>query len=201
MATKMEIPESALKSVFSYSDFRRMVTDLWGRGLATGHEQKPSYLDYTKLNDHRMNRWDKHFQISVEMVQAVEEINQPRKWVLITEGWCGDSAQTAPAMAKIAAKNSLIDFCVALRDDHEELMQLFLTNGTRSIPILVCLNESGQVLWHWGPRPKGAQELISKAKQEGIETVVWKEKLHLWYAQNKQQDLQFELISLILSEH
>lgn len=200
MKTTVKIPEAALEAALSYNEFRKLVTGLLAEGKSTGHEQKPSYLDYTKLNEHRMNRWDKHFLVSEGTLSAVKQIKQPRKWLLITEGWCGDSAQTAPAMAKIAAQNALIDFKVVIRDDHDELMNMFLTNGTRSIPILVCMDENNQVLWHWGPRPQGALNYITRAKQEGIETSVWKEKLHLWYAHNKQQDLQQELIELIRSE-
>lgn len=200
MTTATEIPSGAIKAGLNYNAFRTMVTKLLTEGKVTGIEQKASYLDYTKLNDHRMNRWDKHFHPSEEMIRTVAEIAQPRTWLVITEGWCGDSAQILPALAKIAACNALIDLRVILRDENDEIMQRFLTNGTRSIPILVSLDQNLQVLWHWGPRPKGALDLIAKAKQEGIESSVWKEALHLWFARNKQEDLQSELIELIRSE-
>ncbi len=200
MTTTTEIPSRAIKAGLNYNAFRTMVTKLLAEGKVTGLEQKPSYLEYTKLNDHRMNRWDKHFQPSVQMLRTVADIDQPRIWLMITEGWCGDSAQILPAVANIAAHNKLIDLRVILRDENDEIMQKFLTNGTRSVPILVCLDQNFRVLWHWGPRPKGALELIARAKQEGTESSVWKEALHLWYARNKQEDLQAELIELIRSE-
>lgn len=200
MTTTAIIPEVSAEKVFTYNEFRQLVSKLLEEGKITGHEQIESYLDYTRLNDHRMNRWDKHFQPSEEVVHAVNSIHQPRTWLLITEGWCGDSSQTAPAIAKIASLNPLINFRVVLRDDNKELMDMFLTNGTRSIPILVCFDEKRRVLWHWGPRPQGARDYITRAKSEGVEIDVLKEKLHLWYAQNKQQDLQRELIACIESE-
>jgi hypothetical protein len=79
-------------------------------------------------------------------------------------------------------------------------MQQFLTNGGRSIPKLICLDADHHVLWHWGPRPASAVKLLEEVKAEGLDAKEAKEKLHLWYARNKQVDLQQELYVLIDAE-
>ena len=76
-------------------------------------------------------------------------------------------------------------------------MNEFLTNGTRSIPIVAAFNDEGEELFRWGPRPKAAVGLIDQWKSEGMEKSEWTEKLHLWYARNKGEELEKEFIELI----
>jgi hypothetical protein len=191
-----DLVESNFSQTMSYKEFRELIDKLHNDGKVTGHVQSDELLEYSKLNDHRMNRWDKHFKVSDEVVEAVKSINAINHWSIITEGWCGDSAQVVPAVEKIALLNDKIQTHYLLRDDHPEIMDLFLTNGGRSIPVIVCLDHSGSVLWKWGPRPAEAQELVNEAKRSGMEAHEMKEKLHLWYARNNQKNLQQEFIEL-----
>ncbi|MCK7526094.1 MAG: thioredoxin family protein [Ignavibacteriales bacterium] len=40
-----------------------------------------------------------------ETKQVFDKINQTQKWIVITETWCGDSAQNLPVIAKLAQLN------------------------------------------------------------------------------------------------
>lgn len=153
--------------------------------------------EYTKLNLQRMRRVEKTFTVSDELKQLLSAIKTKQYWVVITEGWCGDSAQNLPALAKIAKINSLIDLRIIQRDSNLEIMDLHLTNGTRSIPILISFNENGNEIFRWGPRPKEAQQLVTRLKSEGMEHDSFIEQLHLWYARNKGAALESELKALL----
>ena len=76
-------------------------------------------------------------------------------------------------------------------------MDLYLTNGTKSIPILVALDNEGVELFHWGPRPKEAADLVKNAKAEGLEHDAFIEKLHLWYGKNRGAALENEIMQLL----
>ena len=43
------------------------------------------------------------------------------------------------------------------RDQHPEVMDRYLTNGSRSIPIVIVLDEEFRELGHWGPRPRSCR--------------------------------------------
>jgi Thioredoxin len=118
-------------------------------------------------------------------------LKTPRLWLVITEGWCGDGAQTLPVFQKISEAQPLIRLAIVLRDDRPEIMDLFLTGTSRSIPKVVSLH-GDTMEWVWGPRPEGAQQIMSHA-----DPATRKEQLHLWYARNKQQDLETEITALI----
>ena len=86
-----------------------------------------------------------------------------------------------------------------MRDEHLSIMDQYLTNGTRSIPILISVDKQGNELFHWGPRPAPAQKIIMDWKTdhagqsyEDIEKV-----LHTWYTQDKGQTLQEEFLTIL----
>ena len=68
-----------------------------------------------------------------------------------------------------------------------------------SIPkIIVICKEAGIVRTDWGPRPKGAAELMAKHKREvGAIDEKIKTDLQLWYLHDKGVSTQNEIIQLL----
>lgn len=157
-------------------------------------------FEYKKLNLQRSTRIEKHYTPSVEIKETIESISEPQLWMIITENWCGDSAQNLPYIAVAAALNSKINFRIVLRDSNPDIMDLYLTNGNKSIPKLVAFDELGDELFQWGPRPKAAQDLFNNLKNEGTPKLEIYEKLHLWYGRNRGAEIEKELIELVKKE-
>ena len=150
-----------------------------------------------KINLARMSRIEKQFQPENESIEVLNKINQKLFWIVISENWCGDSAQSLPIIAKLASINSMIDFKVVLRDKNPEFMNNYLTNEKRSIPKLIIFDEDFQELTTWGPRPATAQKLMEAMLEEQIEKPERLKKLHLWYAKNSGREIENEIISLV----
>jgi Thioredoxin len=150
-----------------------------------------------KLNIQRMTRIDKTYEPGIDIREEVEKITDIQLWMVITENWCGDSAQNLPYIARIASLNPKIDLRIILRDSNLDIMDNYLTNGTRSIPKLVTFDEEGNELFQWGARPKAAQEIVSELKAQGFEKKYYLEKLHSWYARNRGNDIEKEIIILL----
>lgn len=166
-------------------------------------EERKRYED-KKLNLHRMTRIEKYYTVYEELKNLISNITRPQTWMIISETWCGDSAQNIPYIAKIVELNSNIDLRIIIRDENPDIMDLYLTNGSRSIPILVAFDENGRELFRWGPRPKEAKKLFIELKAQGHEKSYILEKLHLWYGRNRGMDLELELtekIKLYLSNN
>ncbi len=150
-----------------------------------------------KLNLHRMTRIEKHFVVSEELKELIKKIKRPQTWMIISETWCGDSAQNIPIIAKAIESNPNITLKLILRDSNPDIMDLYLTNGTRSIPIMVAFDHNGEELFRWGPRPHEAKQLFADLKAQGLEKPMILEKLHLWYGRNRGAALENELKNLI----
>ena len=120
--------------------------------------------------------------------------------MVLTEDWCGDSAQNLPYIAKIAECNSLIKLRILPRDQNLDLMDLYLTDQkSRSIPKLVAFDEFGNELFQWGPRPYEAQKLVMELNALGLSKNEFNEKLHLWYGRNKGKSIENEFVELLKS--
>lgn len=176
---------NSVSNHYSYEAFRELLEQLHAAGKVTGDVQDEHLLEYSKLNDVRMNRIDKHGALSSQLVQQLGTIQKPCTWLVITEGWCGDSAQILPFINKMAQAQPLIHLSIALRDDNPQWMDRFLTNGNKSIPIVVVFDAAGNYLAHWGPRPKAVIEAMAEWKKESLPMEKIKEQLHLWYAKDK----------------
>ena len=196
----MKIPVAkALFNSHSYSEYRKLVSDLLLEGKSTGNEQSKDLIYYTTLNETRMNRLEKTIKITDENSRKLKSLDSEYIWLVISEGWCGDAAQLLPIINKMALQSDNIDLRIVLRDENEELMNLFLTNKSKAIPILIVVDKkTGSVLGNWGPRPKGAADLIvDYKKQFGVVDETAKNNLQLWYLHDKGLSTQEELINLI----
>ncbi|MCB0765053.1 MAG: thioredoxin family protein [Flavobacteriales bacterium] len=157
--------------------------------------------DYTKLNLARTRRLERTLLLLPE-VRVTMEAADAQTWLVLTEPWCGDSAQNLPVIVALAEHAPAITVRVLLRDAHLGVMDRYLTNGSRSIPKLVSFDpSSGRELFTWGPRPARAQELVLRAKQVPEAQRATKEalatELHTWYAANAGRDTQLELAGLV----
>ncbi|OHT46863.1 thioredoxin family protein [Flavobacterium tructae] len=191
------------KSLFnshSYTEYRKIVTDLLLEGKSTGNEQSESLTNYSKLNEARMNRLEKTMKVSDEVVSELEKVKHNYIWLVISEGWCGDAAQILPIINKMAlASHKKIDLRIVFRDENEPLMNQYLTNGGRAIPkVIVICKETGIARADWGPRPKGAAELLVNYKKEfGVIDEKIKTDLQLWYLADKGLSTQNELMDIM----
>jgi hypothetical protein len=193
-----EIIKNSLKNTLSYEGYKTLVRNLLADGKATGTEQSEALTDYSLLNDRRMKRLDKTLKLSEVTLQEFQKITIPQTWLVLTEGWCGDAAQNLPVLNKIAATSDKIDLKIILRDDHLPLMDLFLTNGGRSIPKLIALDKDNNVLNSWGPRPDTAAKMVADYKEKkGVLDSQFKEELQVWYNKDKGQSVQEDLIRLV----
>lgn len=195
-----EISPETVKFAYSYSAYRAMIDNLMSDGKTTGENHSEAMIHYTKMNIHRMKRLDKRTKLNDDLVERLATVERPMTWLILTEAWCGDAAQIVPVIHKMADYSENIEIKLILRDEHLEVMDQFLTNGkSRSIPKLICLDaETLDVLGDWGPRPQDAQVLYDSLRNTpGIAYQDVAERLHKWYADDKTQSTQNEILPLL----
>ncbi len=193
-----EIIKVSLGRGVTYEQYRQQITQsLEGKKLdGTPPEDM---VHYTLLNETRMNRLEKTMTVAEDVKFSLKKLQKKYVWLVLSEGWCGDAAQILPILHKMEQTASKVKLTVVFRDENEPLMDLFLTNGSKSIPKLIILDaETNRVLADWGPRPKGASDLIKQYKAEfGVidETAV--NELQLWYLHDKGMSTQREIAEIM----
>ena len=187
------------EQAINYRIYRELIDKLLTQGKTTGPDHSEAMLYYTKMNVQRMQRVEKTTVLTPELLDALENVNGKYHLLVITEGWCGDAAQIVPViqrMVDIAPEK--FDLKLILRDENLEVMDQYLTNGGRAIPVLLVLDENKNVILpKWGPRPSALQSLLAAWKSENTDPMLLAEKLHGWYAKDKTKATQEELTTLI----
>ena len=196
--TNVITPE-LLNAAMTYEEYRQLIDDLLAEGKTTGPKQSEAMTHYTEMNVTRMKRLDKRMKLNESLQLQLAAIEVPQIWLVISEGWCGDAAQTVPIMAAMANESANIEMKLILRDDNLEVMDAYLTNGARAIPKLIILDANTlEELGTWGPRPAPAQELLYEYKSNPDETYAeFSKRLQIWYARDKTQTTQQELEGLL----
>ncbi|MFN3874211.1 MAG: thioredoxin family protein [Ignavibacterium sp.] len=201
MIEKKELIKEKLKSALTYSQFKELseknVRDVDPAFL---NEMELAYYEYRKLNLARVSRLEKQYKPTQEAFNLISNIHNQQIWLVITEDWCGDSAQTLPVIASLAELNKNIDLKILLRDSNLEIMEMYLTHGKRSIPKLVVFDEELNEIFHWGPRPAEAKALAEDLHKKSLEKHEIIKQLHLWYAKDGGYSTEKEIIGLLSSK-
>ncbi len=193
------LTEKSLNNGFTYSEYRDHISQLLAEGLSTGATQSEELSHYSTLNEARMNRLDKTIHIPQEIGERLKSLKKAHIFLVISEGWCGDAAQIVPVIKKIADATDKLELVIVLRDDNDDLMNEYLTNGARSIPKLVLVEKDIHIArGSWGPRPHGAAKLINDYKERhGIIDEDAKTELQKWYLNDKGLSTMEEITILL----
>lgn len=198
MLEKKFLLKEKLNDTLSYSQFKALseknVKDVNPDFL---NEMDRAYYEYRRLNLARVSRLEKLYKPTDEALNTISRIQTHLIWLVITEDWCGDSAQTLPVIVSLADLNKNIELKILLRDSNSEIMNLYLTNGKRSIPKLVVFDDDLNEIFLWGPRPQLAKFLVEELHKKGLEKQEVIKQLHLWYAKDGGYSTEKELIELL----
>ncbi len=187
--------EEFLSNSLSYQAYRNIINALLSEGRTTGNNQEGAMIENTRLNVARMNRIDKTTVINDEIKGLVKN---KQHWVLIAEGWCGDAANSVPVIAMMSKLSDNVELHIIIRDENPDVMNEYLTNGAKSIPILIVLDEKYNELFVWGPRPSALQkEVIEFKKRKSFDIEELKRNVQMWYLNDKTSSTQKEIIELL----
>lgn len=133
-------------------------------------------------------------------VDRAREIAGEWRLLVISEDWCGDASNTAPVLARFAEAAPNVELRVVKRDENPELMDRYLTDGGRAIPVAVVLDDVLRPRGHWGPRPSELQEFVISEKEKGERpnSEIYKDARR-WYARDRGETTLRELLEVMES--
>jgi hypothetical protein len=139
----------------------------------------------------------KRARVPEELLRRGEEMGSTWHLLVLAEEWCGDGANSVPYLARLAEATPGLELRILSRDEHPDLMDSHLTEGTRSIPVVMILDEEFREVGWWGPRPAPLQALFLR----DIKNLPKEERysrLRAWYAQDRGRTTLEEVSSRIL---
>jgi hypothetical protein len=129
--------------------------------------------------------WEGLYKIARLPAWAMQSVpaDAGRKLLIIAEDWCGDASSTVPVLARLAHEAPGLELRIIQRDQHPEVMDRYLTNGSRSIPIAIALDEQFNEVGHWGPRPRELQAWVM-ANRLTVPKAELYPQVRQWYARD-----------------
>ena len=169
----------------------------WDQGFTWG-----DYLA-NEVKEHR-GLWEGVWQRSLVpewAAGAAARMGGEWRLLVISEDWCGDASNTVPVIARLAEGLPNVEMRVIKRDQHPELMDRHLTNGSRSIPLVVVLRPDFTVAGQWGPRPAELQQFVLREKRAATRPTgdIYRDARQ-WYARDRGQSTMREILSVFEAE-
>lgn len=192
---KNNITRELIENAFSYDTYKELVSKLIINNRTSGNNQSENNIYFTKLNAERVKRIEKTTVLNEDLKQQLDKIIDPLTILVIAEAWCGDVAQNLPPLKIISDYNPNVEVKIIFRDENPEVMDQFLTQGTRSIPVFLLIKrDSLEVIGKWGPRPDPAQKIMREAKlRKDYSHDEATKEIQLWYAKDRTVTFQKEL--------
>lgn len=120
-----------------------------------------------------------------------------RRILVVSEDWCGDAVNTVPVVARLQeACPNLTDLRVLPRDQHLDVMDAHLTGTSRSIPVVILLDNEFRECGWWGPRPAELQQWVLGPGRELPKDERYRETRR-WYARDGGQSTIEEIARLL----
>lgn len=116
-----------------------------------------------------------------------------RHFLALAEDWCGDAVNTLPVVASWVEQVPGLELRVLRRDEHPDVMERYLTNGARAIPIVIALDAGFRELGHWGPRP-GALQAWVVANRASLPRDERHRAVRRWYAADRGHSTLLEVM-------
>lgn len=194
------ITPQILEQALSFDAYLQLTKDIVEEKIPrAGLYQADNTFRYTRSNLERMRKVLDQTVLSQKLYNLLSDLEEEWVWLVLSEPWCGDASWGTPALYIIASATDKIDFRVLLRDQYPEIMKAYQTEGSDSIPKLICLRKRDlKELGSWGPRPKVLQQIVL----EGLNKPDFNYRdsvraIHAWYEQDMAKSIQNELVDLI----
>lgn len=135
-------------------------------------------------------------QVPDEFLQRATAIGRSWHLLALSEDWCGDAVNTLPVIAKLAELSPFVHLRVLARDENEDLMAAHLTGVSRSIPVVMALDDAFVERGWWGPRPRELQRWVLGPGQQ-LDKVARYRDVRAWYARDHGRTTLDELLVML----
>ncbi|HVF40844.1 MAG TPA: thioredoxin family protein [Gemmatimonadaceae bacterium] len=159
-------------------------------------ETFPDFLKRSKDNGELWDALYKRAVLSPDLSDRAGAIEQPWHLLVLNEAWCGDSVNLLPHVARLEEASPNIELRIIGRDANPDIMNAHLTRTSRSIPIVIVLDEAFVERGWWGPRPDDLQRWVY---EEGLALPKPDRYRHMrtWYARDRGRSVVSEILTII----
>ena len=131
-----------------------------------------------------------------DLVERARAIGGNWRLLILSEDWCSDAVSSVPLVVRLAEQVASLHVRILPRDENDDLMQLHLTRGTRSIPVVMILDSTYTEVGWWGPRPATLQSWMEGEARALPKDERGRQK-RAWYARDRGRSALEEVVRLL----
>lgn len=154
------------------------------------------FLTFARKNVKEFKGVFEHATVPDDRVGWVNRLRRDVRILVIGADWCGDVVANIPAIVRLCELNPKLQFRILDRDTHEDLMEHFLTNGGKAIPVVIIGPPDFSEIRIWGPRPAPCQAIMTENKGKMPKEEIYP-KIREWYQNDRHRTLYAEITDLI----
>ena len=156
----------------------------------------PEFLASARKNAELWSAVASRALVPDDVLERVTALGGSWRLLLLNEDWCGDAVNSVPYIARLAELAPNLELRILGRDDNPDLMDAHLTNGSRSIPVVMVFEEEFRPYGWWGPRPAELQEWVLGPGMELAKEDRYRE-VRRWYARDRGATILAEFAALL----
>ena len=130
--------------------------------------------------------------VPADLVERLRKVGGGMRLLVLSEDWCSDCFSAVPLVARLAEAAG-VDLRVLARDANPDLMDAYLSSGTRSIPVVMVLDDDFRVRSWWGPRPAALQRWYRNEPPSPERS----RKKRAWYARDRGRSVVAEIVETV----
>lgn len=154
------------------------------------------FLAGLESNRHPWRELYRRAHVPEDLMERSQDLDENWHLLALSEEWCGDGANSLPYLARLAEASPNLELRVLSRDENPDLMDGHLTDGSRSIPVVMVLDEDFREVGWWGPRPSPLQEIFLREIKPLPEPERYP-RLRGWYARDRGRTVLEEVLARI----
>ena len=154
------------------------------------------FLDSAEANVHLWTQIYQRARLPDDVLDRALEMDGEWYFLALSEDWCGDAVNTLPHLARLVEAVPHFHLRILSRDENPDLMDAHLTDGTRSIPVVMILDEDFREVKWWGPRPGPLQALFLR-EIKPLPKPERYPRVRAWYARDRGRTTLREILGKI----
>lgn len=150
------------------------------------------YMGNSEKNLERFHDNYERFTLDPEDDGFFAGVAGPLKVLILAEDWCGDVVQSLPPIVRMLERSPSVAYRIFRRDENLDIMDRYLTDGSKAIPYLVFMDDGLNELARWGPRPDDCQAIMRDNKGRIFMDEIYP-RIRAWYREHGNGPLVAEI--------
>jgi hypothetical protein len=138
-----------------------------------------------------------NYHPSAQLLSVTSGVQRHINIYIIMENWCGSSAGNVPFIVKLLQTLPSVNITIVPRDTNEDFMNAYLSDGKKSIPMVIGFDDNDAELFVWGSSTKSQMEYVKSLQAQNLPFPDFVSTMRTWFKENNATAIEQEFIEIL----